>query len=106
MSTESSKVNSEYYSSPRKMYDKDQIARFKWDKEKGLSLKRLRGKVSRRELAEKLKTEGHNYSHQYIQKLEDGVSGTIGIDLLDAISEILDIDSELIIPAIQIQLPK
>ena len=70
------------------MIDLSEVARIKWDLEKGQRLKQLRGKVSRRELEERINKA---CSHQYIQKVEEGDVDTIALDLLDTICEALEI---------------
>ncbi|MEO1375063.1 MAG: helix-turn-helix transcriptional regulator [Cyanobacteria bacterium J06635_10] len=52
------------------MIDTEYIATFKWTEKQGSKLLSLRGKMSRRELAEKTEELGTGIARQYIQQLE------------------------------------
>ena len=52
------------------MIDIEHIATFKWTQEQASKLSDLRGKMSRRELAQKTEELGTRIAHQYIQQLE------------------------------------
>ena len=52
------------------MTDIEHIATFKWTQEQASKLSDLRGKMSRRELAQKTEELGTRIAHQYIQQLE------------------------------------
>ncbi len=69
------------------MISLEYVSRLKWDKNLGKTLKgfRRQTKTSRRKLSQQLKLAGHDYSHQYLQQLEDGRSETIALSLLLAI---------------------
>lgn len=82
------------------------VAFFHWDKDKGSRVKRLRGKVSRRELAEKLRAIGCQCSHQYLQKIEDGAAETVAAPIVSAICETLGVGLSEIIPTIAVSSPK
>lgn len=52
------------------MIDIEHIATLKWTQKQASKLLDLRGKMSRRELAEKTEELGTRIAHQYIQQLE------------------------------------
>jgi transcriptional regulator with XRE-family HTH domain len=84
----------------------ESVSRLTWNKPLGEKLKYLRGKVSRRELADKLKQSGYECSHQYLQKLELGDAETVSLDLLKRICEILEIPLGQVIPVVKLELPE
>lgn len=106
MSTTSNEIPSKYYTQGTPMIPLEYVARLSWNKGLGVRLKRLRGKTSRRELAERLKTTGHECSHQNIQKIEDGHALTVPLDLVLAICEILNISLGEVLPIAHLEYPK
>jgi DNA-binding Xre family transcriptional regulator len=74
------------------------VARFYWGRGIGLRLKRTRGKVSRRELAARLKSSCVECSQQYIQKLETGVAKSVDASFLTALCDALDVEISALIP--------
>lgn len=82
------------------------VSRLKWNSELGEKLKSLRGKTSRRELAEKLKEDGHPLSHQSLQKYEEGRADSISPELLNALCDALNIDLDEFLPYIWLSVSK
>jgi len=87
------------------MVDLEYVSRFIWNESLGQRLKSLRGKMSRRSLAEQLKATGRNCSHQFIQKLENGGAESIEPALLIAICQVLGTDLGQVIPTMQLSRP-
>ncbi|MEG4807936.1 helix-turn-helix transcriptional regulator [Microcoleus sp. F8-D3] len=81
------------------------VARLLWSQELGERLKGFRGKTSRRELAEKLKTTGQDCSHQNLQKIEDGNAQTVPVELVLAICKVLGISLGQLIPMAHLEYP-
>ena len=82
------------------------IARLNWDKNLGKSLKTLRGKLSRRQLAENLKAKGVQCSHQYIQNIEDATVETVDLLLILEICKELNISIRQLLPAVYLEMPE
>lgn len=80
------------------MLELDIIASVEWNQHFGTRLKEIRGKVSRRALAEKvLTTYGYKVSQQYIQLLEhpegnEKAPATVSFKLLRYLTEALSSD--------------
>ncbi|MEG5173258.1 helix-turn-helix transcriptional regulator [Microcoleus sp. B3-D7] len=106
MSTTGNKILSKYYEKGTPMIPLEYVARISWTEELGARLKRLRGKTSRRALAEKLTAANYDYSHQYLQKIEDGRALTVPLDLVLAICEILEIRLGQILPVANLDYPE
>ncbi|MBD2200683.1 helix-turn-helix transcriptional regulator [Calothrix anomala FACHB-343] len=62
-----------------------------WNQDKGMLLKRLRGKKSRQKLADEIAARGGECSHQNLKKLEYGESESVSIKVLEAICAALNI---------------
>ena len=95
--------NSKFFSNqiePTVLIPLKYVSDVRWTQEMGHNLKSLRGKTSRRELSEKLKTIGYSCSHQNIQRIEDGVAKTVPYELIVSISQALDIEISKIVPVI------
>ena len=106
MSTESNKLVVSFYSQEQIMVPLIDVAFFHWDKDKGARMKRLRGKVSRRELAVKLRAAGCQCSHQYLQKIESGTAEAVAAPIVAAICETLGATLAEIIPTMTVSSPK
>ena len=79
------------------------IARLHWDKDLGAKLKALRGGVTRRSFAEKIKTNGAGLSHQYLQELEEGKPESISVELLEKVCNALEVSIGEFYPALKIE---
>ena len=106
MSTENSNIVMNNYSKEELMVKLCDVAYFRWDADKGARLKQLRGKITRRSLAEKLKNSEHKCSHQYIQTLETGKANSVGRDLMLAVCEAIGADIGEILTTVKISTPK
>ncbi len=62
-----------------------------WNKDRGILLKRLRGKKSRQKLADEIAARGGECSHQNLKKLEYGESESVSLKVLEAICAALEI---------------
>lgn len=115
MSTPDDKLRLSSYFSQAKiaMIPMPYISRLNWSADLGQRLKHLRGGVSRRELAQKVKSLGEECSQQYIHRLEDGQTDSkslplpesISLSMLLAICQALEIDLGQIIPMMTVDLP-
>lgn len=83
------------------MVDIQHIATLKWTEEQGFKLLSLRGKMSRRELAEKTEELGTGIARQYIQQLEQPHMFikriksdylTVSIEVVQVLCEALEVD--------------
>ncbi len=72
------------------IYVKDVIS-VAWNKDRGMLLKRLRGKKSRQRLADEIAARGGECSHQNLKKLEYGESESVSLKVLEAICTALEI---------------
>jgi len=82
----------------------DRVEYVLWYDRDGAILRRIREnhnpKMSRRRLAKILISKGHECSHQNIQKIEDGLTKTAPIALVDAICQELGHDLSEVLPMI------
>ncbi|BAY35698.1 hypothetical protein NIES2111_00140 [Nostoc sp. NIES-2111] len=62
-----------------------------WNQDRGIILKRLRGKKSRQKLADEIAARGGECSHQNLKKLEYGESESVSLKVLEAICTALEI---------------
>ncbi|MEJ1930698.1 helix-turn-helix domain-containing protein [Nostoc sp. NIES-2111] len=62
-----------------------------WNKDRGVVLKRLRGKKSRQRLADEIAARGGECSHQNLKKLEYGESESVTLQILEDICAALQI---------------
>jgi transcriptional regulator with XRE-family HTH domain len=102
MSILDSKTQTNYHKEGKPMIPLEYVSRLLWSRELGERLKRLRSKVSRRELAEKLKFAGYDCSHQNLQRIEDGDAQTVSVELVLAICEILEASLGQLIPVVRL----
>ncbi|MUG95343.1 helix-turn-helix domain-containing protein [Scytonema sp. UIC 10036] len=72
------------------IYVKDVVS-VAWNKDRGMLLKRLRGKKSRQKLVDDIVARGGECSHQNLKKLEYGESESVSIEVLEAICTALEI---------------
>jgi DNA-binding Xre family transcriptional regulator len=77
-----------------------------WNKECGQKLRELRGKTSRREIAEGIVKQGVECSQEYVRKLESGDASAVSTSILIALCKTLDADPSAIIPIIDANVPK
>jgi DNA-binding Xre family transcriptional regulator len=103
MSTYSSFIQVDYYSEGILMVPVQYISHLRWDKELGERLKALRGKIPRRELATRVQEHGQDCSHQYIQKLEMGNAGSVSLEIIQAICDVLEVKLGQLIPTLLVQ---
>lgn len=87
MSTLDSKIEDKYYTQEISMIPLEYVARLAWNEDLGRRLKTLRGKTSRRILAERIKARNVGCSHQGIQQIELGQWETVDLALILIICE-------------------
>lgn len=105
MSILDSKIKEKYYAQKTSMIPLEYVARLAWDENLGKRLKALRGKMSRRELAEKLRGRGISCSHQGIQQIELGGWETVDLNLILAMCEEFGISVGQLIPLVRVEQP-
>ena len=83
------------------MIDTEHIATLKWTQEQASMLLYLRGKMSRRELAQRTEELGTRIAHQYIQQLEQphmftkrlkSENLTVSIEVVQVLCQALEVD--------------
>lgn len=77
-----------------------------WNISKGELLSELRGKKSRRQLAEEIKSLGGDCSHQNLKKLEYGQSEMVSLEILQNICLALGVPLANFIALYGLKLPK
>lgn len=82
------------------------VSQIRWDSDLGERLRYLRGKLSRRELAIKVQEQGQACTHQYIQKMEDGKAGSVSLEIIQAICDVLEVKLGQLIPTLLVQSPR
>ncbi|MBD2770938.1 helix-turn-helix domain-containing protein [Iningainema tapete] len=78
------------------------VDRLHWSHDLGKRLQSLRGKVSMRELAQKVSRNGLTCTYQYIHKLEVGKAEAVSTELILAICNALDVDFKKLFPSVYI----
>lgn len=76
------------------------ISRLVWDERLGSRLERLRGKMSRRELCERLETAGFDLTVQGLAKFEHGKVDSIDARMIVTILAILGCGLEVLYPTV------
>lgn len=69
--------------------DIDAIKAFEWSEELGARFKKIRGNVSRKELAQRVREKEDGCSEQYIQKIEDNRVAGLSRKILETLLEAL-----------------
>ncbi len=85
MSTAVTKIDLELLGEEKMLVDIAEVRFIAWTPQKGELLSELRGKKSRRQLAEEIKSLGGDCSHQNLKKLEYGQSEMVSLDILKSI---------------------
>lgn len=77
-----------------------------WNAECGINLKSLRGKRSRREIADALFQEGVECSQEYIRKLENGEAASVSTKIITAIAKTLGVELIEIMSDLRVEVSK
>ncbi|MDZ8054619.1 MAG: helix-turn-helix domain-containing protein [Aulosira sp. ZfuVER01] len=77
-----------------------------WNKECGETLKLLRGKRSRREIADAVSQQGVECSQEYIRKLENGEAASVSTKIIITIAKTLDVELIEIISDLRVEVTK
>ncbi len=77
-----------------------------WNSECGENLKILRGKKSRREIADALLKVGVECSQEYIRKLENGEAASVSTKIIAAIAKTLDVELIEIMSDLRVEVSK
>lgn len=76
-----------------------------WNASKGRLLQTLRGKKSRRQLAEDIRSLGGSCSHQNLNKLEYGQSEMVSIEILESLCLALGVALDKFVALHALRLP-
>lgn len=77
-----------------------------WNKDCGNNLRILRGKRSRREIAEILSSQGVDCSQEYIRKLENGEAASVSTKIILTLAKTLDVELIEIMTDLRVEISK
>lgn len=77
-----------------------------WNRECGENLKFLRGKRSRRDVAEAVSQGGIECSQEYIRKLENGEAASVSTKIIVAIATTLNVELIQIMSDLRVEVSK
>ncbi|MBD2504669.1 helix-turn-helix domain-containing protein [Anabaena azotica] len=84
----------------------DWVVMLAWNKECGNNLRLLRGKKSRREIADALLKAQVECSQEYIRKLENGEAASVSTKIITAIAKTLDVELIEIMTELRVEVTK
>jgi transcriptional regulator with XRE-family HTH domain len=99
------KIKSELLEEEKMLIDITEVRFVAWSVDKGKLLLELRGKKSRRQLAEDIKAVGGDCSHQNLKKLEYGQSEMVSIEILQSLCSALGVALDKFIVLYSLKLP-
>jgi DNA-binding Xre family transcriptional regulator len=106
MTTESAKIIEDKKLREVIMVPLEWVVMLAWNKDCGSNLKLLRGKRSRREIAEILSNQGVDCSQEYIRKLENGEAASVSTKIIVAIAKTLDVELIEIMSDLRVEISK
>jgi transcriptional regulator with XRE-family HTH domain len=77
-----------------------------WNEECGETLKSIRGKRSRRDIADAVSEQGIECSQEYIRKLENGEAASVSTKIITAIAKTLDVELIEIMSDLRVEVTK
>jgi transcriptional regulator with XRE-family HTH domain len=77
-----------------------------WNRECGETLKSLRGKRSRRDIADAVSEQGVECSQEYIRKLENGEAASVSTKIITTIAKTLDVELIEIMSDLRVEVTK
>ncbi len=99
------KINLERLEEEKMLIDISEVRFVAWNPNKGKLLWKLRGKKSRRQLAEDVKAIGGDCSHQNLKKLEYGESEMVSMEILQSLCLALGVTLDRFIALYSLRLP-
>lgn len=100
------KIDLELLGEEKMLVDIDEVRFVAWNAQKGELLSGLRGKKSRRQLAEEIKSLGGDCSHQNLKKLEYAQSEMVSVEILKSICLALGVPLTNFVTLYGLKLPK
>lgn len=105
MSTTVTKIGLDLLEEEKMLIDISEVRFVTWSIDKGQLLLKLRGKKSRRQLAEDIKTAGGDCSHQNLKKLEYGQSEMVSVEILQSLCLALGVALDRFVAVYSLKLP-
>jgi transcriptional regulator with XRE-family HTH domain len=99
------KLDSKLLEEEKMLVDISEVRFVTWNPDKGELLRQLRGKKSRRQLAEEIKAVNGDCSHQNLKKLEYGHSEMVSIEILESLCLALGVALDKFIALYSLRLP-
>lgn len=87
------------------LVDLDDVRFIAWNSDKAKLLEKLRGKKSRRKLAEEIKAAGGSCSHSNLKNLEYGDSEMVSVEVLQSICVVLGTSIDKFVTLYVLKLP-
>lgn len=100
------KIDLELLGEEKMLIDIDEVRFVAWNAHKGELLSKLRGKKSRRQLAEEIKNLGGDCSHQNLKKLEYAQSEMVSLEILQSLCLALGVPLASFVTLYGLKLPK
>jgi transcriptional regulator with XRE-family HTH domain len=105
MTTESANINTKNIKEVI-MVPLEWVVMLAWNRECGETLKSLRGKRSRRDIADAVSEQGVECSQEYIRKLENGEAASVSTKIITTIAKTLDVELIEIMSDLRVEVTK